>query len=93
MQRAISRRDFLTRVSAVGAVAGAEVGAIRESAQASAINPDPEHLRQQGRGWRVLPNGIDDHANLEWALLNTASGGTVKLIPGTYNRQRRARTW
>lgn len=23
-------------------------------------NPDPEHLLQQGRGWRVLPNGSDD---------------------------------
>jgi hypothetical protein len=32
----------------------------------------------------VLPTGHDDHDNLEWALRNTVSGGTVRLVPGTY---------
>ena len=49
-----------------------------------ALIPDPDHILQQGQGWRVLPNGIDDQANLEWALSNTPSGGTVRLVMGNY---------
>jgi hypothetical protein len=47
-------------------------------------NPDAAHLLRWGGGWKVLPTGHDDHDNLEWALRNTVSGGTVRLVPGTY---------
>ena len=49
-----------------------------------ANNPDPEHVLQRSRGWKVLPNGVDDHDNLEWALRNTTHRGVVKLVAGTY---------
>lgn len=103
MRRSISRRSFLSRVSAVGAVAGTGFVAMSKSTTAqdadpwqdfgiaesfaaldSASNPDPEHVLRQGGGWRVLPNGADDHDNLEWALLNTVPGGAVRLVAGTY---------
>ena len=47
-------------------------------------NPDSAHLFRRGRGWKVLPNGLDDHDNLEWVLRNTDKGGVVRLVSGTY---------
>jgi len=47
-------------------------------------NPDSAHLLRRGRGWKVLPNGLDDHDNLEWALQNTDKGGVVRLVSGAY---------
>ncbi len=47
-------------------------------------NPDSAHLFRRGKGWKVLPNGWDDHDNLEWALRNTDKGGVVRLVSGTY---------
>ena len=32
----------------------------------------------------MFPTGVDDHDNIEWALRNTAPGGTVKLEEGVY---------
>jgi hypothetical protein len=46
--------------------------------------PDPDHIIRRARGWKVLPNGYDDHDNLEWALRNTESGGEVRLVNGFY---------
>lgn len=96
MSNEISRRGFLGRVGAVGALAGTtsalahaadvDIGHddSRGRVRRSEPNPDAAHLLRTGRGWRVLPTGHDDHDNLEWALRNTESGGTVRLVPGTY---------
>jgi hypothetical protein len=46
--------------------------------------PDLDHILPQGRGWKVLPTGIDDHDNMEWALCHTVAGGTVRLVSGVY---------
>jgi hypothetical protein len=46
--------------------------------------PDPVHIIRRARGWKVLPNGDDDHDNLEWALRNTEPGGEVRLVSGVY---------
>jgi len=74
MATSISRRDFMHRVGAVGTVAGSVVasGTIGANARASDV-PDPAHIRRRLRGWTVLPNGGDDHDNLEWALRNSGS--------------------
>ena len=78
----IDRRGFLRRT---GAIAAAGLGATAlANAQDWEPSPDPAHLLRRGRGWKVLPTGHDDHDNLEWALRNTATGGTVRLVPGTY---------
>jgi len=50
----------------------------------SSSPPDPVHVIRRVRGWKVLPNGDDDHDNLEWALRNTEPGGEVKLVSGIY---------
>ena len=89
MQEPISRRSFMSHVGAVGALAGtaAVLSNNRANAQAEdhwVPNPDPTHIRPRGRGWELLPNGGDDHDNLEWALRHMSSGGTVKLVRGTY---------
>jgi hypothetical protein len=96
---AIDRRGFLWRTGALAAAGfGATVSAnaqdwdrwpneqvdSKEHFRPWEPSPDPEHLIRSGRGWRVLPTGHDDHDNLEWALRNTESGGTVWLVPGTY---------
>jgi hypothetical protein len=100
MSNEISRRGFLGRVGAVGALAGATSSTLAnaqdwdgwppeqldsvERFQRWESSPDPAHLLRWGRGWKVLPTGHDDHDNLEWALRHTVSGGTVRLVPGTY---------
>lgn len=81
MNDSISRRKFFGRVAALGAAAGSL--ALPDSSGA-VENPDPDHLNQLGRGWRVLPTGNDDRDNLQWAMRNTQPGGTVRLVPGTY---------
>jgi parallel beta-helix repeat protein len=85
MATSISRRDFMHRVGAVGTVAGSVVasGTIGANARASDV-PDPAHILRRLRGWTVLPNGGDNHDNLEWALRNTAPGDAVMLVPGVY---------
>lgn len=88
MRRKISRRRFVTNLGLAGAAVGG--GWVLPKADALAqpgaqrSNPDPSHIKAKGAGFRVLPNGVDDHANLEWALRNTAAGGTVRLVAGTY---------
>jgi hypothetical protein len=85
MAKSISRRDFIGRMGAAGAIAGSVVASGRFSATAGAQEvPDAAHVFRRGRGWKVLPNGIDDHDNLEWALRNTSNGGVVRLVPGVY---------
>ena len=95
----IDRRGFLGRAGAIAAagLGAAAFGDSRPMAATSRVpgrdaserlrgepSPDPAHLLRSGRGWKVLPTGHDDHDNLEWALRNTVSGGTVRLVPGTY---------
>lgn len=90
MNKKLSRRHFITQMSVVGAAAGG--GLMLSETQASESsgvstrgpNPDRQHVRRRGRGFKVLPNGVDDHDNLEWALRNTRRGGTVRLVAGTY---------
>jgi hypothetical protein len=81
MSNPISRRKFVGHVAALGAAAGGL--AITGSARAEA-NPDPEFIKKAGKGWKVLPSGMDDQPNLEWALRNTAPGRTVRLDAGVY---------
>ena len=81
MNSPISRRRFVGQVAALGAGAGALALSGSISAE---INPAPELIKKRGRGWSVLPSGVDDQVNLEWALRNTEPGGTVKLDPGVY---------
>ena len=100
MTHSISRREFLGRIGAAGAIAGALVP-IGVRAQESddwiddqddyfvdpiprADNPAPRHIRRRGRGWLLRPTGSDDHDNLEWVLRHTAPGATVRLVPATY---------
>ena len=80
MSNSISRRHFMSGVAAAGLATGTTLlpGA------ATASPPDPAYVRKRGRGWRVLPNGTDDHGSLEWAMRHTEPGGTVKLVEGTY---------
>jgi hypothetical protein len=80
----IDRRGFLGRTAAIAA-AGLGAAAFGDSGpMAAEPSPDPAHLLRWGRGWKVLPTGHDDHDNLEWALRNTESGDTVRLVAGTY---------
>lgn len=83
----VSRRGFLNRAGAAGAAVAtwvASLPSLTEAAQEDSI-PDPNHIQRHGAGgFRVLPNGEDDHDNLEWALTHTTPGGTVKLVRGTY---------
>ena len=81
MSNSVSRRRFMGQVASLSAAAG---GLIYARAAQSEVNPDPTHVLHRGRGWSVLPNGIDDRENLEWALRNTEPGGTVRLEEGTY---------
>lgn len=81
MNDTISRRKFIGRAIALGAVAGTLTSRDLEAAE---VNSDPDFVAQRGRMWNVWPNGSDDHDNLEWALRNTPSGGTVRLFPGVY---------
>lgn len=82
----IDRRGFLQRTGAIAAAGfgAAALGGARPSAAPWQPSPDPTHVLSKGRGWKVLPTGHDDHDNLEWALRNTLSGGTVWLVPGSY---------
>src|SRR5689334_19496335 len=87
--REVSRRGFLGRVAAVGVLAGTTSSALASAEDWGGFrgvepSPDPAHVLPWGRGWKVLPTGGDDHDNLEWALRHTVSGGTVRLVPGTY---------
>ncbi|MEM8548216.1 MAG: twin-arginine translocation signal domain-containing protein, partial [Pseudomonadota bacterium] len=85
MTHTISRRSFVTTVGCAGAAAGINLTLPSAAANASNTpNPDPNHVLPRGKGFKVLPTGDDDRANLEWALCNTQSGGTVKLEKGTY---------
>lgn len=81
MSNPISRRKFVGQVAALGAAASCL--AISGSVGAEA-NPNPEFIKTLGKGWRVLPTGVDDKPNIEWALRNTAPGKTVKLVAGVY---------
>jgi len=81
MNNPITRRNFVGQVAALGAAAG---GLALPGSLSAEPNPDPARVLKRGRGWLVLPNGVDDQANLEWALRNTEAGGTVKLDPGIY---------
>ena len=82
----ISRRNFISGLGIAGAVAGTGFVLPTASTLASSSGPNPDegHIQRRGRGFRVLPTGGDDRANLEWALCNTEPGGTVKLVAGTY---------
>ena len=81
MTSTFSRRHFVTRIGAVGALAGA--GLVAPAGEARA-NPDPGNVRPQGGGFKVFPTGGDDRPNVEWALRNASPGGTVRLVEGTY---------
>lgn len=85
MTQEMSRRNFIGRMGTAGAAAG--VGLTLPHQAASAIggpNPDTAKVQPRGSGFRVLPSGGDDSANLEWALCNTQPGGTVRLVKGTF---------
>jgi len=86
MTKKISRRSFMGHIGVVGAAAGGGMLLPDDSAQAmgGVPNPDPEHLKAKQGGWVVQPNGVDDLANIEFALKNTAPGGTVKLTKGVF---------
>lgn len=88
MATRISRRNFVAKLGVLGAAAGGGWALPAAGAGAPdgklAANPDPRYIKPTGRGFRVLPNDVDDHANLEWALRHTPPGGTVKLVTGTY---------
>jgi hypothetical protein len=98
MSNEISRRGFLGRVGAVGALVATTSSTLANAEDWGGWSnerdwldidhvdsiPDPAHLLRWGTGWKVLPTGHHDHDNLEWALRNTVSGGTVRLVPGTY---------
>ncbi len=50
-------------------------------------NPDPSHIKGAGGDATITltpRNDIEDHRNLQWALDNTAPGGTVRLGAGTF---------
>lgn len=89
----ISRRSFVqqigvTGVAVAGGVTGLSVLVPNQRAEAQRVssfrNPDPEHIRATRTGFLVRPNGVDDHDNLEWALMNANPGAIVRLISGTY---------
>jgi hypothetical protein len=42
-------------------------------------NPDPAHVTVSGGDIAITPTGVDDHANIEWAMNNTTTGGTILL--------------
>ena len=88
MNRKISRRSFVTNLGVAGAAVGSgwllPTTDARSQQGPQDSNPDPSHIRPKKGGFRVLPNGVDDHANLEWALRHSAAGGTVRLVAGTY---------
>src|SRR5262245_38244062 len=85
MSNEISRRGFLGRVGAVGALVATTASPFANAEDWGGDSiPDPAHVLRWGTGWKVLPTGHNDHDNLEWALRNTVSGGTVRLVPGTY---------
>jgi len=85
MTRNVSRRNFMRSVGLVGAAAGGGMVLPDSNAQAmGGPNPDPRHLRRRRGGWVVYPTGLDDLANVEFALRNTRPGGTVRLRKGTF---------
>jgi hypothetical protein len=86
----ISRRDFATQLGVAGAAVGSGwvLSGTHAHAQSgrspSGANPDPQRINATRHGYQVLPTGVDDHPNLEWALQNIGPGGTVRLVAGTY---------
>jgi hypothetical protein len=48
-------------------------------AAAGGPNPDPDHVAVIGNKIVIMPTGIDDTANLEWAMANVNAGGVVRL--------------
>jgi len=46
---------------------------------AGAPNPDKAHITVDGTTIAITPTGIDDTANIEWAMANLRAGGTVVL--------------
>ena len=86
MFKPITRRTALKRIGSAGLLLGG-AGVVPLSAARhipAEPPPDPEHVLPRPRGWRVLPNGYDDHDNLEWALWHTDPGGKVELAAGVY---------